>query len=319
MLLLLQVLLARLILLLLVLLLELRRNGRDRRRSGLEALLRLALAGEPGILLLQRLGWRLRGAGRLGLHGVAGVLLLKRLLAVPGGLRRKGARLLAGLLLASSHSVEGAAILLLLLASWALAVGAHVGVRIGVHGDGCRGARVRLGCSGGSLIRCGRRSVDAPQSWETRLITRNGWDAWKTKTMVWWVERSPPTAAVLLGEELSGEVEKREMTKLSPAFRLANRRAGAALQVTGLQITRTVGSVCPHLPNWPAGLVEPPWSEPPCLKESTTVPPHTCGAVCPDAPASHSHTSIGIRTLRLTRTHTSSGHSFVWIDFLPFQ
>ena len=182
-LLLLQVLLARLVLLLLVLLLELRRNGRDGRRSGLEALLRLALAGEPGVLLLQRLGRSLRGAGGLGLHGVAGVLLLKRLLAVPGGLRRKGARLLAGLLLASSHSVEGAAILLL-LASWALAVGAQVGVRIGVHGEGCRGAQVRLDYSGGQPDPMWSEERGRSAVVGTKQITRNGRDAWKTEAMV---------------------------------------------------------------------------------------------------------------------------------------
>lgn len=126
--------LGRVVLLLLELLLELRRDGRHGGGASLEALLRLALARESGILLRKRLGLRLGHASRLSLHREASILLLERLLPEAGGLRRKRALLLARLL-ASSHVVEGAAILLL-LASWTLAVGAQEGVRVGIHVEG---------------------------------------------------------------------------------------------------------------------------------------------------------------------------------------
>lgn len=122
--------------LLLLLLLVLGRDRRYWRGASLEALLRLALARETGILLLQRLRLGLlllRKAGRLNLHRVAGVLLLERLwLSEASGLRCKWARLLASW----RHVVEGGPILLLRLAAWTLLiVGAQEGIGVGIHGE----------------------------------------------------------------------------------------------------------------------------------------------------------------------------------------
>lgn len=114
-------LLLLLLLLLLELLLELRRHRGHRRRASLEALLRLSLAWEAGVLGLLRLGL-------LHTARVAGVLLLEGSLAEARGLRSERAGLLD---LLASHAVEGASIL---RCAGALAVAsAEEGVGVGIH------------------------------------------------------------------------------------------------------------------------------------------------------------------------------------------
>lgn len=128
-----------LLLLLLELLLVLSRDRRHRGRTGLEALLRLSLSREPGILRLLRLGL---------LHGawVTGVLLLERSLAEARGLRSEGAGLLALLALLASHGVEGASIL---GCAGPLAAGAaEEGVGVRIH----RGLELTLLLRHGSVV-----------------------------------------------------------------------------------------------------------------------------------------------------------------------